>query len=302
MPVDEGAVTTIRALRQWFLELLHNTSDPAENGVLLLEADILLGHVLGKSRAQLFTGNDTAVAPAHITLFKELAVLRRGQVPIAYLVGHKEFYSREFTVNPNVLIPRPETELVVEKTLEYLRVNAPCWVIDVGTGSGAIICSIAKELERIDSLLFSQCSFVAVDLSFPALEVARQNIAAHGLSMKIDMLQADLLTALELEDERPIVIASNPPYVCEGENLPRDVGEYEPSLALYGGIDGLSVIRRMLPQSAELLKNKSGIVVFEIGQGQHVEVECLARAEGFRDIDFSHDLQGITRVAELRVT
>lgn len=295
---------TIGELRQWFVSLAEQSPGSSAGGLepggpLLLEADLLLGHALGLSREKLFTERSSRPDSRRVDVFRALAGRRRAGEPVAYLLGFKEFYSREFSVNPHVLIPRPETELVVDRALEHIRTYRPRRVIDVGTGSGAILCSIAKEMELFDKSLFDDCCFLGIDLSREALETARLNVNAHGLGASVELLQSDLLSALRIEDASPLVIAANPPYIREDEILPRDVAEYEPALALYGGKDGLSVVRRLVDQGAELLKSREGILVFEIGHGQHLEVECIARAAGFIHCDFSDDIQGFTRVAVL---
>lgn len=257
-----------------------------------LDAELLLAHALGMSRLDLYVQFDRPVNAAETDRFREL-IRRRGHgEPVAYLVGEREFRGRSFAVNPAVLIPRPETELLVEAVLGVLRDDG-CrggWVVDVGTGSGAIAVSVALE--------HPGCRVAAVDVSPDALEVARTNAERHGVADAIAFFQGDLLQPLEEEDTAPLeVIVSNPPYVTEQEwgQLDKTVRDYEPRIALVGGPDGLSVVRRLIADSRRLLP-EGGVIALEVGAGQKGAVDNALEGAGFRRRMWHDDWAGHPRV------
>jgi release factor glutamine methyltransferase len=208
--------------------------------------------------------------------------------PIQYITGEAEFYRLSFKVTRDVLIPRPETEHLVEKVIELARGFERQRIIDVGTGSGAIAVSLAKNLPiaRIH----------ATEISEAAMRVAQANAARNGITDRVVFHQGDLLepVAGELFE----IVVSNPPYVPEGdrESLSVEVRDYEPVLALFAGSDGLEVYRRLIPAAFTALM-PGGFVALEIGFGQQAAVDALLSDAGFRDVEFTKDLQGIARVA-----
>ncbi len=211
---------------------------------------------------------------------------RRTGEPIQYITGETEFYGLPFRVTPDVLIPRPETEHLVEKVLELAANFAAPRIVDVGTGSGCIAIALAYKLP--------QASITAIDLSKSALAIARENAKRNGVAMRF--LEGDLL--VPVTEERFEFIVSNPPYVAEAdrESLSVEVREYEPALALFAGDDGLEVYRRLIPATFDALI-PGGFVVLEIGYGQSPAVAELLATSGFEEIEFVPDLQRIPRLA-----
>jgi release factor glutamine methyltransferase len=234
----------------------------------LLDAELLLGHVLGLTRAQIHAHPDRRLDAAELDSYRELVERRRQHEPVAYIIGHKEFYGLDFYVDRRVLIPRPETELLVEKGLEIGQAAShPLTVADVGTGCGAIAISLAVHLP--------QAIIYALDASPEALEVASLNCCSHGLERRVHLLQGYLLSPLS---EPVDLIVANLPYVSWAEwgQLPRTITAYEPRSALDGGPDGLDAIRRLLTQAQSHLKPQAKILL-EIGAKQGPAVTDLAR-------------------------
>ncbi len=233
-----------------------------------LDAELLLGHVLGLTRAQIHAHPERRLDAAELESYRELIERRRQHEPVAYITGHKEFYGLDFYVDRRVLIPRPETELLVEKGLEIGRaISNPLTIADVGTGCGAIAISLAVHLP--------QAIIYALDASSEALEVAALNRCRHSVERNVHLLQGDLLSPLP---EPVDLIVANLPYVSGGEweQLPRTIAAYEPRSALDGGPDGLDAIRRLLAQARSHLKPQATILL-EIGATQGAAVADLAR-------------------------
>jgi release factor glutamine methyltransferase len=233
-----------------------------------LDAELLLGHVLGLTRAQIHAHPDRRLDAAELDSYRELIERRRQHEPVAYIIGHKEFYGLDFYVDSRVLIPRPETELLVEKGLEIGRAaSQPLTIADVGTGSGAIAISLAVYLP--------QAVIYALDASSDTLKVAALNRRCHSVEGRVHLLQGDLLSPLP----KPVnLIVANLPYVSgiEWDLLPRTIMAYEPRSALDGGPDGLDAIRRLLAQARSYLKPQATILL-EIGAAQGPAVADLAR-------------------------
>lgn len=261
------------------------------------EAGTLLSHALGRDHAFLITHADDHLTAAEASDFRACVERRAAGEPFQYIAGRQEFYGLEFEVTPDVLIPRPETELLVEKALELLKgVDAPL-LCDVGTGSGCIAVTLLHE--RADARGF------ALDLSRAALAVAARNAARHHLGERLQLLVSDCFDALRSDAHEVLrfdLIASNPPYVPESdlESLQREVREHEPRLALTPGGDGLSVIRRLVAEAPEFLK-PGGHLLIEIGFGQHERVAALVDPTVWTLLDIHPDLQGIPRTVALRL-
>ncbi len=250
------------------------------------EAALLLGEVLGLAEAQLYARADDDVPEQAAVSYGQLVRRRADRVPMAYLLGRREFYGRTFAVDPRVLIPRPETEHLVESALNCIGDGA--WVLDVGTGSGCIAVTLA--LERPDSRI------VATDLSPGALAVAAANCREHGVGDRVRLVRADLLAAL-----RPgvfDVVVSNPPYVDVGEwpSLMPEIRDHEPPEALFAG-DGLAFYRRLFAAGSFLHAGQRLLV--EIGKGQLDAARELAEQGGFEEEWVVADLAGIPRVLGL---
>jgi release factor glutamine methyltransferase len=262
-----------------------------------LAAELLLMHVLGCERAWLYAHPEEIVEPARAEQYFDLIARRIAGVPTQYLTGRQEFWGLEFEVTPDVLIPRPETEHVVEVALERLGQNATrrrLRIADVGTGSGCLAVALARELRP--SAVF------ATDISVAALGVARRNAARHGVSSCIHFAAGNLLDAfLAPSLAAPLafdLIVSNPPYVGgrEAEFLPREVGEHEPGEALLAGEQGFDFYGPLIGQAARLL-GSSGTLVLELGYNVLEVVRALLDAPPWTRLSVTNDLAGIPRIA-----
>lgn len=260
-----------------------------------LDTEVLLAHILGLKRIDLYLRHDQPLNPQEIDRFRE-AIRRRGKgEPVAYIVGEKEFWSLPFKVKRDVLIPRPETELLVETTVRLIREgrlpSSPPRVLEVGTGSGAIAISIMVELG-------GEVEMTATDISPKAIKIARLNAHLHGLSERIRFVVGDLFAPLNSGTERFHIIISNPPYIPSGDldKLEPEIRLYEPRAALDGGPDGLAVIRHIIEEAPSYLTPK-GYLALEIGYGQSQAIRTiLGGRSAFEPPLFFRDLVGIERV------
>jgi release factor glutamine methyltransferase len=253
-----------------------------------LEAELLLAHALGLSRADLYAHPERPLTCHQLANYQRPLDRRIEGEPLPYLTGHVEFYGLDMAVDPRVLIPRPETETLVDLALTLDPRSA---IADVGTGSGCI--AIALTVHAPHSHVY------ALDLSPDALDVARANAERHGVADRITFIESDLLAALP---EPVDLIVANPPYVAaeEWSTLPREVGEHEPRLALYGGCDGLAVIRRLLDQAPAHLR-PGGSLLVEIGAAQGAAVTQLAHQTfPTAGIALHSDLAGHDRVLRVQ--
>ncbi len=242
-----------------------------------LDAEVLLAHALGTDRLALLADRDARVEGAAVRAFQD-AVRRRsvGREPVAYITGVKGFRHLELQVDPRVLIPRPETETLVEAALDALPQGAR--VVDVGTGSGAVALALKDERPDLE--------VVATDVSEEALAVARAN--AQRLGLAVEFVRGDLLAGAEVD-----AVISNPPYVEDGAQLAPEIVRHEPALALRAGPDGLDVLRRLVPAAAAA---GAGVLAVELGAGQAAAVAALAREAGYARSERRADLAGIDRV------
>ena len=247
------------------------------------DAELLLMHVIGCDRAYLLTRPEIELSPDQSAIYQAWIARRADNEPVQYIVGEQEFFGLKFRVTPEVLVPRPETEHLVEAALARVDHDAPVHIADVGTGSGAIAVAIAQALPK--------AQIIALDISPGALNVARENTKRNGVAARIRFLQSDLLAGVS--GERFDMIVSNPPYVAEGEQLEAQVRDFEPSYALFAGPQGLDIYRRLIPQAHVALR-PGGWLLMEIGHGQQ---EALTELLGGWDgVSFVEDLQGIPRV------
>lgn len=285
--------TTIRALLAEVESLLaagpHPERARRDAEALLLLA--LRSSLPGATRAWLIAHDDEAVAPNVAAEMDGLVKRRFAGEPMQYIVGEAEFYGLPFRVNRDVLIPRPETEHLVEKAIALIREFARPRIVDVGTGSGAIAIALAHEL--------TDAQIVATEISAAAFAVARENAKRNGVADRVRLVEGDLL--VPVADERFDIVVSNPPYVAGRDrgSLSVEVREYEPAQALFAGEDGLEVYRRLIP-AAFVALSRGGFVALEIGYGQELAVGALLAESGFTEIEFTPDLQGIARVASAR--
>ena len=253
-----------------------------------LDAEVLLSHVLEKERIYLYVHFDQPLEAKELAAYKALIKQRVEHVPVAYLLGQKEFMGLNFKVTPATLIPRPDTEILVQAAVERLRGRENCSFADIGTGSGAICLSV---------LSFVQGSHaVTVDISQEARAVAEENAARLGLADRIEFFTGDLLEPIK--DRKFTAILSNPPYIPEKdiEGLQAEVRCKEPYGALSGGKDGLDFYRRLCSEAPDLLEDE-GFMAFEVGIGQAGQVADLAKENPLvQRTEILKDLAGIERV------
>jgi len=262
-----------------------------------LDAEVLLAEARGCERIELYTCFDDVVDERVRTAFRELVRRRAEGTPVAYLTGRREFFSLSFRVTPDVLIPRPETELLVVELLDLCRRRpasaSPARIADVGAGSGIIAVAAAKH--------FQNSQFTAIDVSPAALAIARENAAAHGVAERIEIVESDLFAGVE-DDRRFDFVASNPPYVSskELEELSPEVRRHEPLLALEAGEQGTDVIQRLVPQAADRL-TADGWLLIEISPMIESAVHELITADGRYDTPRTvKDLAGHPRLVLAR--
>jgi release factor glutamine methyltransferase len=259
------------------------------------EAGSLLGYVLGRDRSFILTHAEDAIGKEQAERFRECLERRAQGEPLQYITAHQEFFGLDFEVTEDVLIPRPETELLIETALKLLTPSADAFICDLGTGSGCIVITLMRQLK--------QARAVAIDISLDALAVARRNAVRHSVAERIDFVHSDCFAALNSRELRPSfdLIVSNPPYVEEGAmaDLQREVRDFEPRRALAAGADGLDIIRRLLLEASNFLKT-GGYLLFEIGFNQGASVEQLFDPKIWKLMDIHKDLQGIPRTVALQ--
>lgn len=279
---------TIRRVLAW------TAKDFADRGIesARLDAELIVAHALGLTgRVALYMDLDRPLTEAERASVRDLVKRRRHHEPVAYIVGAKEFWGRRFAVSPAVLVPRPDTETLIERALQLLPEDSTARVLDLCTGSGIIGLTLAAERPGLTVDL--------TDVSPDALRVAEANAKSLGVAERVRLLQGDLFAAVG-RDERYALIASNPPYIPEAEvaRLAPDVRDHEPHLALAGGADGF-VIHRRLVEGAPRVLEPGGTVLVEVGAGQAPALEELFRAEAWVERTARHrDLGGIERVVE----
>ena len=281
---------TIRRLLQWTTDYLTERGSETPR----LDGEILLANACDCERIELYTTYDEKAPDSVRDAFRSLVRERARGVPVAYLVGKREFYSLTFRVTPDVLIPRPETEHVVLSVLEKSKdwedaETVHC--IDVGTGSGVIAVCVARYI--------SKARVLAVDISEAALEVARGNIVTHEVQDRVELMQSDLFGNVP-EDQLFDVVVSNPPYISEAElaNVSAEVRCHEPREALVGGSKGSEVLERLVPQSADHLR-PGGYLIFEISPMlEEAACQIVAADDRFGEPVVNKDLAGHARVVE----
>jgi release factor glutamine methyltransferase len=280
---------TLAALVHRAADRLRGRLPPEQNAAL--DAEVLARHVLGWDRARWIAEARSAPPEGFESEFGALVARRLEGEPVAYLTGRKEFWDFEFEVSPDVLVPRPETELLVEQTLQAIderyRDDKPFRVADVGTGSGCIAIAIAASRPAV--------RVVATDISPRALAIARRNAARLGVAGRIEFLETTLLEAVTRSID---LVVSNPPYIGTGDaaRVTRDVAAFEPPEALFAGADGLEVINRLIRDAAT--REPVPVLLFEFG-GNESDIRAAAAASGLRVVRVTPDLAGIPRVARV---
>jgi len=281
----------MKTIREYVAAASDRLRDAGIDAAANLDARLLAQHVLGWEAAHLLTSAGDVPPDSFPADFEALVARRAAREPLAYITGHKEFWNLQFEVTPAVLIPRPETELIVEAALALVPPRQLFTMIDVCTGSGNVAVAVAHDR--------AGARIVATDVSGGALEVARRNAARHGVQDRVHFVEADLFDDVS----GPVdLVTANPPYVAEHSEpgLQPEVGEHEPRVALFGGIEGLAVIERIVDDAPPLLR-PGGHLVFEFGYGQDVEIEDLINsAPNLTLLELKRDLQGIARTAVCR--
>ena len=276
--------------------LRHSTRRLTAGGITnaARDAEVLLAYGLGMTREQLVLRSDESINLTQTAACEELVRRRLGREPVAYIIGIREFWSREFLVTPDVLIPRPETELLVEFALQWADQQsrqgaAPLCIADIGTGSGAIAVALGGELPT--------ACLVATDISEKALALARINAERNGVGERIRLVRSDLFGQLR-EGWKFDLVVSNPPYIADGEiaELEPEVGRWEPQTALRGGADGLEFYRRFAAETPAHLSSR-GTLLMEIGAGMGAAVSALFRQAGWSEVLIHRDYAGCERIA-----
>jgi release factor glutamine methyltransferase len=296
----EAKAGELRTLLQGAIARLEQCQTPSAP----LAAELLLMHVLRRDRAWFYAHPEYELPSGEAATFAELIERRANGVPTQYLTGSQEFWGLEFEVGPGVLIPRPETEHVIEVALSRMgtRRTHPLRVADIGTGSGCIAITLASELR--------QAEIIATDISELALDYARRNAARHGFSHRIHFRQVDILPSAADADgeassapERFDLLVSNPPYVArkDAPQLPREVRDHEPAEALFAGDQGLDFYPRLI-LAAERSLTAGGTLVLEIGYNGASFVRSLLSACPWSDVSVTLDLAGIERVISARLS
>tara|TARA_Y100000590_G_scaffold204824_1_gene232298 strand:+ start:543 stop:1385 length:843 start_codon:yes stop_codon:yes gene_type:complete len=250
-----------------------------------IDSEIILSETVNLSREKILLKLDNILSPQQFTYFKKLINRRKKKEPIAYILKKKEFWKKSFIINPHVLIPRPDTEIIVEQIFKYLPLNSAKSILEIGTGSGCIILSILAERKN--------CYAKALDISKKALKVAEYNAKIQHLGNRIEFIYSGID---KFYTGKYDIIISNPPYIKSAsiKNLDEDVRFYEPRIALDGGYDGYSRLREIIKRSSYLLKN-GGKLFLEIGHKQIYEVKKLLKKNHFYVNKIAKDLNKINR-------
>lgn len=279
-----GDAWTIRRVLEW------TAKDFSAKGIGTprLDAELLVARALGVKRVGLYLDLDRPLAPKELSEIRALVQRRRRREPVAYILGQRDFYGRTFEVSPAVLIPRPDTETLVECALQHLDADAEARVLDVGTGSGILAVSIA--LQR------PQAHVEATDRSGEALEVARRNAERHGVEPRVSLHAGDLYEAVAADAQYALIV-SNPPYIPEQEfdALAPEITDHEPRQALAAGPDGMAVHARIVAGAPAHLVS-GGWLLLEVGEGQAQAVAGRMREAGLDPVEVHRDLAGTERV------
>jgi len=278
---------TVLKLLQWTTDYFqkNNVSEPRTS------AEVLLAHVLAEDRLFLYLNYDRPMETNELTAYRACIKRRLGGEPNQYITGNQEFWSLPLRVSPDVLIPRPETEVLVEAVLEFLdKADPNVDILDLGTGSGAIAIALARELPA--------ARIVATDLSIAALRLAQENAKLHQVDQRILFVQGDMFAAIPGASQRFKVVVTNPPYVSHAEilELPREIRDFEPHHALEGGPDGLAAIRHIIAEAPKVLF-QAGALFVEMGADQTESVSALVKdSQHYEDYRIIKDYSRLDRV------
>ena len=265
-------VTVLEALTKNYKDLLNHSIQTAK-----IDAEVILADVLKISRVNLITKQNTVLNQGQEDLFAKLIKRRKQQEPVAYILNKKEFWNENYYVDKRVLIPRPETEILIEMLLKKVKDKSKVFqILDLGCGSGCLLISCLKE--------FNKSLGLGIDISSLALEVAKKNIQSHKINSRAKLLKLDLFK-LDIKKKFDFIL-SNPPYLTSSEyrNLSKDVKDYEPKQALVGGFDGILYYKKIISFSKSSLK-KNGFLALEIGDGQYKEIKKFLTNHSFRVLD-----------------
>ena len=286
-PAATADVWTVQRILEWTAGFLKQKGVESPR----LEAELLLAHARKCPRIRLYTDFSTPLTDAERVTMRELVQRRAKREPLAYIVGAREFYGRSFEVGPGVLIPRPETESLIDACLDRIPKDAPCTIAEVGFGSGCIAITLAKQRPR--------CTVTATDVADRAMEIAARNVVRHEVADRVTLLAGDILQPVKAGAALFDGLVSNPPYIRddERETLQPEVVQHEPSDALFAGEDGLSVVRRIIEQAPAVLKTGAFIAI-EVDPSQCEAVASLLIAGGFQATTVKRDLNGNERIVE----
>ena len=265
-------VTVLEALTKNYQDLLNHNIQTAK-----IDTEVILADILKISRVNLITKQNTSLNQEQEDLFAKFIKRRKQQEPVAYILNKKEFWNENYYVDKRVLIPRPETEILIEMLLKKVKDKSKVFqILDLGCGSGCLLISCLKE--------FNKSLGLGIDISSLALEVAKKNIQSHKINSRAKLLKLDLFK-LDIKKKFDFIL-SNPPYLTSSEyrNLSKDVKDYEPKQALVGGFDGILYYKKIISFSKSSLK-KNGFLALEIGDGQYKEIKKLLTNHSFRVLD-----------------
>lgn len=278
-------MTTIRELLDPAREYLEGKGVPSAK----LDAEYLLAHVLGIPRLELYLDHDRPLEPAEVDRLRDLVRRRGRREPLAYVLGSWGFYGLELHCDARALVPRPETEVLVERCLALLAGSAAPSVVDVGTGTGAIALALASKLP--------DATVTAIDVSPAALALAAENAEANGLRDRIELLEGDLLAPVSGRSFD--LVASNPPYVAAGDEVDPEVSGYEPAVAVYAEAGGKAIHER-LAADAQAVLQPGGHLVVEVAEGQAAWLAGHLTGLGYAAVEVTLDLRGVDRVVSAR--
>lgn len=285
-PTPADDVWTVQRILEWTASFLKQKGIESSR----LEAELLLAHARNCARIRLYTDFHLVVSDQERVRMREMVQRRARREPLAYIVAGKEFYGRHFGVGQGVLIPRPETETLVDVCLEFIPRDQPSRIVEVGFGSGCISITLARQRE--------QCRIVATDISPHAMQFAEANAARHGVQERVQLIQGDCLQPLrDSETEKFDGLVSNPPYIRDDElgGLQPEVAEFEPVEALVAGADGLQLVRRIVADAPSLLR-PGAFIALELDPAQCSVVAELLDASGFTGSRIHKDLSGLNRI------